>query len=688
MNKHWKSLGVLMVGFLLCVFLSLMGGPICEPDTGKISRPFKYEGYSSPEYKTFIHLSEYVSMFDGTKIAVKVYLPSEGPSTASFPVIFTYTPYHQESLNPATGERIPHFSKEAIDFFTSYGYALVCAGMRGSSASYGSKLENSPQLAKDGKQLVDWIETQPWCEGNVGMAGISYFGWSQYATAGQKPAALKCIIPEEIYFESFTSPLFYPGGVGNKAVWEILNMGLARGDQNFHIPAMRVFPSAPVIDEDEDGDLTDEIPVDLNKNGNFLDDYQWPDKPPQYSDGKVRQHIYYHATLEHLKNPYYTWVPEAPFRDSHIPDLKNGYSDLGPSDWLIHMADSGIAVYNIGGWFDAYTNSTTQWYATLRATNPSRMLVAPSIHETFGLARRPPGPYWGYFGIDTEKMHKGFNNERLRFFDRYLKGIENGIDKEPPVCIYVMNGEGWRLEDGWPLSRQVMTSYYFSEGHALTKEAASGGSDGYKVDFTHDARQNLSSRWNPIPPKEVWTRTDKDAKCLTYTFRPLEEDTEVTGHPVVHFWVSSTAEDGDFFVYLEDMDKNREAYYVTDGLLRANFAKLVPNEDILPPGSKIDVLPDLPWHGFKKADYVDGIFSGGKIVEITIDLRPTSWVFKKGHRIRVSMAGADWPNFHLHPKLSPTNDPSDPKNTVPTITFYRDAQHPSRIELPVIPPKS
>ena len=85
-------------------------------------------------------------------------------------------------------------------------------------------------------------------------------------------------------------------------------------------------------------------------------------------------------------------------------------------------------------------------------------------------------------------------------------------------------------------------------------------------------------------------------------------------------------------------------------------------------------------------DYVDGIFSGGRIVELVINLYPTSWVFKKGHRIRLSVACADWPTFDLHPKLSAKNDPYDPQNVIPIITVLRDpAKYLSRIELPIIP---
>ena len=149
---------------------------------------------------------------------------------------------------------------------------------------------------------------------------------------------------------------------------------------------------------------------------------------------------------------------------------------------------------------------------------------------------------------------------------------------------------------------------------------------------------------------------------------------------------SSTADYGDFFVYLEDVDENGTAVLVTEGQLRAGFANLYNNDEEIYSGETgINVLPDLPWHGYEEAEYVDKILANNSIVELVIDFQPTSWVFRKGHSIRVSIACADWPTFRLHEKLAPSNDPNDPNNIVPTITVYRDADHPSFIELLVIP---
>jgi len=115
----------------------------------------------------------------------------------------------------------------------------------------------------------------------------------------------------------------------------------------------------------------------------------------------------------------------------------------------------------------------------------------------------------------------------------------------------------------------------------------------------------------------------------------------------------------------------------------AGFAKLVDNNEMGTAG--VNILPKLPWHGFTKNDFVEDIFAGGKIVELYFDLMPTSWVFRKGHSIRISIACADWPTFRLNPKLSPNNKPDDPANIIPTISVYHDADHPSKIQLPIIP---
>jgi len=298
-------------------------------------------------------------------------------------------------------------------------------------------------------------------------------------------------------------------------------------------------------------------------------------------------------------------------------------------------------------------------------------------------------PYWDYCGEDEDEMISGTYVEKLRFFDRYLKGIDNGIDTESPVLIYNMNGDGWREENEWPLARQVETTLYMQEGNFLSTEQNTEGSDVYTADFTtsnYYGEDEKGARYLMETPDTLPVRTEMDNKCLTYTTASLQQDTEVTGYPIVDLYVSSTADTGDFYVYLEDVDEKGEAVLVSEGMLNAQFAALQDNDDMVLGGAKdVDILPDLPWHGYEEGECDETVLADGKIVQLKIDLQATSWTFKQGHRIRISVACADNTIFELTPELCPNNNASDEANIVPDITVYRDAEHPTSVTLPVIP---
>ena len=153
-----------------------------------------------------------------------------------------------------------------------------------------------------------------------------------------------------------------------------------------------------------------------------------------------------------------------------------------------------------------------------------------------------------------------------------------------------------------------------------------------------------------------------DKKGLTYTSPPLSSDLEVTGHPVVHLWVSSSAGDGDFFVYLEDVSEANYSKYITEGNLRASYRAIsaAPYEYL-----------GLPYHRSNAEDIAD---LPDEPVELVFDLLPTSYVFEAGHRIRITITCADKDNY-LTPQLDPP----------PTVQLYREADHASYIELPIIP---
>lgn len=150
----------------------------------------------------------------------------------------------------------------------------------------------------------------------------------------------------------------------------------------------------------------------------------------------------------------------------------------------------------------------------------------------------------------------------------------------------------------------------------------------------------------------------------------------MTGHPVVELSLSSSEPEGDVFAYLEDVAPDGKSLLVTEGQLRANFWREVKG------GASPIARPALPWHGFGKEDYVPAPFAAGKMLHLRFDMMPTSWVFRAGHRIRLSIAGADWPAFPLHPGLASSNDPAAADTRHPVWTVYRA---PSSITVPVVP---
>ncbi len=690
-----------------------------------ISPPLECNSHSTEKYNDYKRTSQYVAMSDGTKLALDVFLPTEGPETKSFPVLFAFTVYGRSFVHPS----LNWFKKFMARMFMGMrddvfvlpfqfdkrllqnGYALVVADVRGAGASFGARIPSMSKIGEDGAELVDWISTQPWCNGNVGMFGQSYLSIAQLMTAAQQPKALKCIYPKVSPAEGYNN--ISPGGIYTQGFIEpyseyLSALNFNKLDMNNKIQGKRLssVPCSPVLDEDGDGDLTDEIPIDKNGNGLFIDDYSYPENPldpPQYRDGVARKHTYYLAIREHLENiPPNVFFKEATYIDTKLKEMDlnienkketvrlAGYDMKGAQNLtsyeisamagLDKIAESGIPILTLTHLMDAYSRTHIKLFKTLQKTNPIKLILGAGYHMG-------DGPFWKYCGEDQKAFKKQEFNEMLRFYDFYLKGFKNGYDKDPSVMVYMM-GKGWVHYETWPVKNQKTSQYYFSHGNSLSQTPSINGVDNYKSNFSHDSSygSNSSNRFLVlVSPDQLPIRTLKDKQCLTYTSKALNDDMEVMGHPLVEFWASSTAAYGDFFVFLEDVDEDGEALLLSEGSLRAGFAKLRDDNMQINKGkTKLDILPDLPWHGFEAKHFVDKIFANGEIVPLKMDLYPTAWVFKKGHRIRVSIACADWPTFQLHPQLSPANNPDSESNITPTITVFRNSTFPSNIKLPVV----
>lgn len=596
----------------------------------------------------------YVAMTDGTRLAVTWYLPPGADSATRFPTLLWYMPGHRESIDPRTGAIRPGMDRDELAFFTGHGYAVAVAEMRGSGASFGFRvIDRGPQIGKDGREVVEWIARQPWSTGSVGMIGVSFQGFSQFATAAEGPPALKAIFPEIAGFDDYTS-LYFPGGILNVAIGRVAYAAMGRDDRNELIPEGRApnLPSVPVIDEDGDGELADEIPVYPAGTTSFLD------APPRYADGQPRAGLYWQATREHRDNGILTndVTARSRHRDSTLGATQYRYWDLDPGTKPERIARAGIAVYNRGGWFDYHARDTTQWFGTLRGHTPTRLLMAPTGHGGLPPASAPgPGhgnAYLRHFH-DEETTAALVLNEKLRFFDRYVRGLRNGFDAEPPVLIYVM-GKGWRHENEWPPKRARTLRLSFAAQGRLDASTGPAAVDEWQVDPEASSLSQGANRWNyGIAGAAAPMSLDASlSRRLAYTSEPLEADREITGHPTVELTLGSSAESSDVYAYLEDVAPDGSSLLVSEGELRANYHRLTPARAMLPGASSFAVRPALPWHGYAAADFDPAPFAQGRSVRLVFDLTPTAWLFPKGHRVRLSLAGADKDTFE--PSLSPT----------------------------------
>ncbi len=601
-NLKARMFAALVALAALLLLLPLAAGCGETATQEKVSEPGEYSGYSQPDYATWETTSQYVPMRDGTKIAVDVYRPTQGPE-GKLPAVLIMTPYHRASVKDGEVADLMTNPDSPYRTIVSYGYVVVCADIRGTGASYGTRFGIwPPDEVADGSDLVDWISAQKWCDGNVGMMGQSYLATIQFMNASNMNPHLKCIIPRYSLLDTYD--FTYPGGILNFNFVQVYDLAMKMLNSNRDAPALGVYPSKPV-DEDSDGSMLAAATVEHEANTDLV----------MLAD----QMVFRDSVME---NPY-----GGPM----------GYPVVSPSGHLEEIEASGVAIYNMGGWLDCYTTDTISFQETL--ANESRCLIGDYDHTQ---------------GFD------GFAIECVRFFDRYLKGIENGIDEESPYYVYTTGSEEWNSYEVWPPAEAEIEPYYLEAGGTLSPTEPADGEafETYEVDYTTSSGKQ--TRWLAMTgdPSDYGDRAAEDDKCLTYTTEPLARDTQVGGFPVLTLNVSMTAADSDLFVYLEDVGEDGYVQYKSEGRLRASLRSL----------GERPWLPELPYHPCNQADVQPLV--PGELTELTVVLFPVSHVFKQGHSIRVSLAGADVDNFRT-PQLSPP----------PTWKVYQS----SYVGLPVVP---
>jgi putative CocE/NonD family hydrolase len=595
--------------FILLTAIARLGAQAQAPVPRSVSH-YDDAKLSQPRYKVRREANVRVPMRDGVTLATDIYFPD---APGKFPAILVRTPY-----NKATAQSVPQG-----EWFAGRGYVVLEQDVRGRWDSDGHFYAFKNE-ANDGFDMDEWIGQQPWFNGKLGTMGGSYVGYTQWAQAVGGSKYLTAIAPQ------VTTPDIY----GN---WFYIDGALHYGF---------AFPWG--------GISIDGHTAQYNSGNDWTNMFRH--LPVATSDEAA-----YHRT------PHYRdWLAH-PTRDSYW----NGIS------WDNDYEKIGVPAYSVDGWFDIFMRGALHDDQEIRkhgktqeARAGKRIMIGPWAHSQGGryaLTGNGADPNPVDFGdnavVDMQKVY-------LRWFDYWLKGMDNGVATEPPIKIFVMGENYWRYENEWPLARTKYTNYYLhsngkansavGEGTLSTEAPADSVVDTFAYDPAHPVPSMGGNVCCSVVPSGPWDQRPVEHRddVLIYTAPPVTEPMEVTGPISMTLFAATTAKDTDWTAKLVDVYPNGYAQNVQSGIVRARYRD----------GAGKAANPIKP----------------GKVYEYTIDMWATSQVFLPGHRIRLEISSSDFPRFDRN--LNTGEDPNTgTRMEIARQTIYHNRDYPSHLVLPLIP---
>lgn len=541
-----------------------------------------------------------VKMRDGDSLAADIFRPDlEG----KFPALVSVSPYGKEKQSLPIPPQVPEAPLynpgiEAGDpeYLVSRGYAHVIADLRGSGKSEGEyRGWMSRQEAEDGHDLVEWVASQPWCDGNVGMSGISYYGAIQLSVAAQQPPHLKAIMP-------FNAPAdFYRECTHHGGIVQTFFLHLYGNSIRANAVSVTLKDEPP-----------DKVKLLVEAASADPDIRMYPDICAIVENPK-RIPCFFDVLVNPTDGPFY-WERSA----------------------YPHYAKIRIPCYFSSGWW-AYAHmhlrGVIQNYLGIDA--PKKLMInRPTVLEC--------------------PLPREFNEETVRWYDYWLKGIDTGIMDEPPIKIFVCGANHWRFEHEWPLRRTRWTKYYLRRWQRLGTEPEL--SPGRPDCFVQQ------------PPDETLA-----INSVNYVTPPMSEDVEVTGPIVLNLYASIDAEDTNWIVALKDVAPDGSELELSRGWLKASHREIDESKS----------APWGPYHPHTKPEPV----APGEIVDYAIELSPISNVFKASHRIKIAIASMDHAKALVPPPaIGSSHLPYHICSSRTTLhRIFHDEAYPSHLLLPVIP---
>jgi putative CocE/NonD family hydrolase len=606
-----------------------------------------------------------VRMRDGVRLATDVYRPARDgkPLSGRFPVILERTPYGKTVVSRSelsVSDPAPKSRAEVARFFVSRGYVVIYQDCRG---RYGSEGEFVKYLSDgaDGYDTCAWIVAQPWYDGKIGTMGLSYAAHTQGALGCANPPGVAAMFLDSGGFANA-----YQGGIRQGGAFELKQVTWA------YSAALE----SPEVAND---------PLRL-KAMKSIDIRAWFARMP-WKKGQ--------SPLS-LAPEYEDYT----FEQWRHGDFDSYWKQMGIYAEGFYGPFSDAPMVHMSSWYDPYPRTATQNYIGLSRLkrSPVRLILGPWTHGDRTLTYAGDVDFGPAATVDGN-LAPDFLTLRLRWFDCWLKGRDNGVVAEPRVRIFVMGGGSgrknaagrldhggrWRAEKDWPIPDAVATTFHLHGDGGLRSDPPAADAAPLTYDFDPD---------RPVPTiggtvtsgkpvmiggafdqiegprffgsREPYLPLAARPDVLVFQTEPLEADVEITGAIKARLHVASDRPDTDFTAKLIDVYPPSEDYpsgfamNITDGILRARYRKSWAHPEPLVPG---------------------------ETTVVEIDPFPTSNLFKRGHRIRIDISSSNFPHFDVNPN---TGDPEGTGLTrqVARNTLFVDRARPSAVIVPIIPARA
>jgi len=492
-------------------------------------------------------------------------------------------------------------------YFAAHGYAFVAVDVRGRGDSQGFFVPYRNE-GRDGYDSIEWCAAQPWSSGKVGTIGGSYNGKNQWLAAIEQPPHLTTMIAMVSPSDPFVEfPLGEP--IPLEASWYFYTSG--------HV--------AQNIEAVDWASLNWHLPL------------------LSMDEASGRTMPTWHELFDHPQLDSY-WEAER---------YQNKYDRVQ------------VPVLHISGWYDDEQVGTPLNYIGMTTHGPTpvrksqHLLMGPWPHGINSKSKLGDVDFGPTAIIDLKKT-------MLRWYDAWLRDVDNGVKSEAPVRIFVMGANRWADEQEWPPAHTQYTDFYlhsggrantiFGDGQLSTDAPAAEKTDKFVYDPADPAPFITDPSFAQIGGPDDYRAIERRDDVLVYTSTPVTADTEVCGPIKVTLYAATTATDTDFTAKLIDVWENGFAQRLSDGIVRARFRNGMSKQELAQPGA---------------------------VYEYHIDAWNTCEMFKAGHRIRLEISSSAFPkysrNLNTGKALGTNSDMITAEQTI-----YHDAQHLSHVTLPVV----